>query len=224
MQWKIYYMKHFTITEASDLLGVSRVTIWRWVKDGKIKSVQNGGGRKEFEIPESEIPPEKLKRYNETSIHRTPLAIEAQPSEKYLLIKELPTITKEASTITSFQKDILRELKKLSTFQERITLSLEKISQAVIDPPSSSDSKPLQRQAQKKKSPPHPSPKESPSTNTNWEEVRKKIKAAVKEQGGYAALARLVKCDESAIRKFVQGKRKSLRIGTLDKLRGIINL
>jgi len=50
---------------AAEILGISRQTIWQWIKDGKIQAVIVGGLRM---IPQSEV--ERLKReMNEQAAH-----------------------------------------------------------------------------------------------------------------------------------------------------------
>jgi len=44
-------------TRAAELLGISRMTLWQWIKDGKIQAVIVGGLRM---IPQSEVA--RLKR------------------------------------------------------------------------------------------------------------------------------------------------------------------
>ena len=44
-------------SRAAEALGISRMTIWQWIKDGKIQAVIIGGARM---IPQSEV--ERLKR------------------------------------------------------------------------------------------------------------------------------------------------------------------
>ena len=44
-------------TRAAEILGVSRMTLWQWIKDGKIQAVIVGGLRM---IPQSEV--ERLTR------------------------------------------------------------------------------------------------------------------------------------------------------------------
>ena len=44
-------------TRAAGILGVSRMTLWQWIKDGKIQAVIVGGLRM---IPQSEV--ERLKQ------------------------------------------------------------------------------------------------------------------------------------------------------------------
>ena len=44
-------------TRAAEILGVSRMTLWQWIKDGKIQAVIVGGLRM---IPQSEV--ERLKQ------------------------------------------------------------------------------------------------------------------------------------------------------------------
>ena len=44
-------------TRAAEILGISRMTLWQWLKDGKVQAVIVGGLRM---IPQSEV--ERLKR------------------------------------------------------------------------------------------------------------------------------------------------------------------
>jgi len=44
-------------TRAAEILNISRMTLWQWIKDGKIQAVIVGGLRM---IPQSEV--ERLKR------------------------------------------------------------------------------------------------------------------------------------------------------------------
>ena len=51
-------------TDAATILGVHRMTIWQWIKDGKIKAVLVGGLRM---IPQSEIKRLKQEINNQTA-------------------------------------------------------------------------------------------------------------------------------------------------------------
>ena len=50
-------MKYFTISKTSNLIGVSRMTIYNWIKSGKIDFIEINGGDDYFSyaIPENEI-------------------------------------------------------------------------------------------------------------------------------------------------------------------------
>ena len=48
-------------TRAAEILGVSRMTLWQWIKDGKIQAVIVGGLRM---IPQSEV--ERIKNEQAT--------------------------------------------------------------------------------------------------------------------------------------------------------------
>ena len=48
-------MKDFyTTTEIADLMNVTRVTIFRWIKEGKLKAIKPG---RDYIIPYSSLPP-----------------------------------------------------------------------------------------------------------------------------------------------------------------------
>ena len=47
------FERHYKTTEVARILGVNRKTVWRWVKEGKIKAVQLMGNL--WVIPESEV-------------------------------------------------------------------------------------------------------------------------------------------------------------------------
>lgn len=51
-------MKYYTLTEAAEILGMSKSRLWRYIKDGKIKAEkrQGRGCIVENIIPETEIP------------------------------------------------------------------------------------------------------------------------------------------------------------------------
>jgi excisionase family DNA binding protein len=47
------FERHYKTSEVAKILGVDRRTIWRWIKEGKIKGIKLPG--KLYVIPESEV-------------------------------------------------------------------------------------------------------------------------------------------------------------------------
>ena len=46
-------MKYYKVSEVAKILSMSRITIWLWIKEGKIKAIRTPGGT--YLIPESEV-------------------------------------------------------------------------------------------------------------------------------------------------------------------------
>lgn len=62
---KTEIMEYFSKSQAADILGVSRQTIWRWIKEGKIQLVEIGG----FElIPRSNLEQIVKERKQEAAV------------------------------------------------------------------------------------------------------------------------------------------------------------
>jgi len=53
---KLHEKKLFTTSEVAELLGTTRVSVWRWIKTGKIRAIKLPGGQ--YRIPREEV--EKL--------------------------------------------------------------------------------------------------------------------------------------------------------------------
>jgi putative resolvase len=51
-------MRDFSPADAGKTLGVNRVTVWRWIKSGKVKANRTPGGT--HRIPQSEV--ERLRK------------------------------------------------------------------------------------------------------------------------------------------------------------------
>lgn len=52
-------MDLLTASQAAELLHVSRYTIWRWTKNGLLKSVQSPSGRNRYSVEEVNLALEK---------------------------------------------------------------------------------------------------------------------------------------------------------------------
>ena len=50
-------MKYVSVTQFAELFGISRQTVWKWIKAGKLKVIRLG---KLYRIPVSEV--ERIKR------------------------------------------------------------------------------------------------------------------------------------------------------------------
>lgn len=49
-------MKYFTVAQASNLIGVSRMSVYNWIKEDKIDFIEIGGINKNaYAVPESEV-------------------------------------------------------------------------------------------------------------------------------------------------------------------------
>ena len=107
-------MKYYTITEVSYFFNVSRVTIFRWIKEGKLQAIQEDKGREEYKIPESAIPKDKLKPLPE------------------IVSKSSKSMNDTATLLaTGLAREILAELQRLCGFQERIATALERLASPV---------------------------------------------------------------------------------------------
>lgn len=222
-----HYMKYYTVTEASKFFNVSRVTIFRWIKEGKIDAMQEKDGREEYKIPESQIPEEKIKASQD----------EIAKGKHF----DSSKVTLPVTNISpSLSREILDELKHISQVQERIATALERLTpimegQKLLghlveerskdtilqEEPKAKLTKPLSTPSQKKSE--VKTTKQSKEASIDWEDLRKKVQEEANRLGGNTALARKIGVDESLIRRFVKDKKKTVSSETLNKLRNILN-
>ncbi len=126
-------MEHYTISEASEMLGIKKRKIWEVVRSGKVKSTKDKGQSSPYKIPETEL--DKIKQIvNSKAPTQDKVKVIAEPESKSNLNSTSNSDAKVASEAlnTKHYEDFIQMQKILMETMHNLAGTQDKIAEALI--------------------------------------------------------------------------------------------